>query len=140
MSCCCYCSFIKLQLIRKTPWDLNIFLPILSAPLQKLFLLFQLTCKNNHKFEINPQKHLLGSGCRKCFTDSRRLDTDTFIARSKEIHKDLYDYSKTKYINDITEVLINCKEHGEFYQLPSVHYRSGCTKCGIIKKFGHAWA
>ena len=93
-----------------------------------------LTCKNNHKFEINPQKHLLGSGCRKCFTDSRRLDTDTFIARSKEIHKDLYDYSKTKYINDITEVLINCKEHGEFYQLPSVHYRSGCPKCGIIKR------
>jgi len=32
-----------------------------------------LTCKNNHKFEINTQKHLFG-GCRKCFTDSRRLN------------------------------------------------------------------
>ena len=46
-----------------------------------------LTCKNNHKFEINPQKHLLGSGCRKCFTDSRRLDTDTFMQDQKRYTK-----------------------------------------------------
>lgn len=93
-----------------------------------------LTCKNNHKFEINPQKHLLGGGCRKCFIDNRRLGINTFIEKSINKHGDIYDYSKTKYINDITEVLITCIEHGEFYQLPSVHCRSGCPKCGIIKR------
>lgn len=52
-----------------------------------------------------------------------------FIKRAKEKHGDLYDYSKTEYINAKTKVLIICPDHGEFQQLPGNHFRYGCKKC-----------
>ena len=64
-----------------------------------------------------------------------QLIKDKFIKESKEIHRDKYNYSKTKYINARTKVTIICPEHGEFEQLPSNHKRgNGCTKCLYNKK------
>ena len=61
--------------------------------------------------------------------------TDEFIRQSKEHHGDKYDYSKTEYIHNLKEVVIICKEHGEFSQLPKTHKRgNGCIKCGIISR------
>ena len=63
-----------------------------------------------------------------------RLTQDEFISKAKEIHKDYYDYSKVKYINNKTKICIICPEHGEFWQLPSAHLRGqGCPKCGFNK-------
>jgi len=59
--------------------------------------------------------------------------TIKFINKAKEIHGDIYDYSKTIYKDNLKEVIIICKEHGEFKQLPKTHKRgSGCNKCSLI--------
>lgn len=59
---------------------------------------------------------------------------DTFIQKAKQIHGDVYDYSKVNYINQRTKVIIICKQHGEFNQLPMVHLNGcGCPKCAAIK-------
>ena len=57
-----------------------------------------------------------------------------FIEKAKHIHKNIYDYSKVRYIGSRTKVCIICPEHGEFWQTPNSHLnRQGCPKCGIIK-------
>lgn len=94
----------------------------------------KIICVKHGEFDINPHKHILGSGCRKCFTDGRRSSKEYFINKSIKIHGDKYDYSKVEYINDRTNVVIICPEHGEFNQPPNSHFRSGCSKCGLIKR------
>ena len=60
----------------------------------------------------------------------KRLTTDEFIRRAKDIHGNKYDYSKSVYINAVTKVCIICPEHGEFWQLPNNHLKGcGCPKC-----------
>ncbi len=60
--------------------------------------------------------------------------TEQFIIDATLIHGDKYDYSKVVYENNLKEVIIICKEHGEFLQLPKTHKRgNGCTDCGRIK-------
>ena len=54
-----------------------------------------------------------------------------------------YNYSKVKYVNANTEVIIICPKHGEFKQTPNNHLNcQGCPKCKnnykgeiIIRKF-----
>ena len=61
----------------------------------------------------------------------KRLTTEEFINRAREVHGDKYDYSKTEYVNNHTKVCIICPEHGEFWQVPSSHLRGiGCGRCG----------
>jgi hypothetical protein len=62
-----------------------------------------------------------------------KLNTQTFIMKSNEVHNNKYDYSKSIYINSTTKINITCKEHGEFEQLPLNHLAGrGCNKCGRI--------
>ena len=60
-----------------------------------------------------------------------KLDTNEFIKRSKKVHGDKYSYSKTKYVNSRTKVVVICQEHGEFSVKPTAHYGQGhgCRKC-----------
>lgn len=60
----------------------------------------------------------------------KKLNTQIFIERAKQIHGDKYDYSFVNYINSSTKVQIICPEHGVFEQLPSDHLvGKGCQKC-----------
>jgi len=60
--------------------------------------------------------------------------TTEFINKAIEVHGDKYDYLKTIYKNNLKQVIIICKEHGEFMQLPKTHKRgNGCNKCGREK-------
>jgi hypothetical protein len=93
-------------------------------------------CKYHGEFLQTPSSHLNDQGCPKCGLISRiitRTKTkDQFIKDSIEIHGDLYDYSKVKYINNHSKVIIICKNdnHGEFLQEPSNHLnKNGCPKC-----------
>ena len=57
-----------------------------------------------------------------------------FIENARIKHKDKYDYSKVKYVNNHTKVCIICPEHGEFWQTPSSHLHGcGCPKCGRLR-------
>lgn len=58
-----------------------------------------------------------------------KLDTQTFIKRSTEIWGDLYDYSKSIYVDSNHKINIICKIHGDFFQLPGNHYKYKCRKC-----------
>lgn len=61
---------------------------------------------------------------------SKKLTTEEFIQRAKEIHGDKYDYSKVEYINAHEKICIICPIHGEFWQKPNNHINGyGCSKC-----------
>jgi hypothetical protein len=59
---------------------------------------------------------------------------EEFIKKAREIHGDLYDYSKVNYIDEITPVTIVCK-HKEFQQKPYLHLKGrACVACKNAKK------
>lgn len=95
-----------------------------------------ITCLTHGDFYQAPTKHLSGCGCSKC-NGGVSINQEEFIAKAKDIHKDKYDYSKTKYINYFTKVCITCPIHGDFWQIPSNHIHKtkpeGCPKCASSK-------
>jgi len=59
----------------------------------------------------------------------RRLTTQEFIAKSRSKHRNTYDYSLVNYRGNKIKVIIICRRHGTFHQLPTNHYRHGCVLC-----------
>jgi len=99
-------------------------------------------CKEHRKFLQTPYNHLKGQGCKKCGTirtsELKRSNVEEFIEKVKEIHEDRYDYLKVEYKNSQENVIIICKIHGEFKQLPSNHLKGqGCGKCVGKNKTTH---
>jgi very-short-patch-repair endonuclease len=92
-------------------------------------------CKEHGEFNQTPSNHLSNFNCQKC-SNNFKLDTLTFINKASTIHDNTYDYSKVNYINADTPVIIVCKEHGEFNQIPDFHVnkKCGCPKCCISYK------
>ena len=61
---------------------------------------------------------------------TKKLTTEEFIRRSKEIHHKNDDYSKVEYVNNRTKVCIICPIHGEYWQRPADHLNGKrCIKC-----------
>lgn len=93
-------------------------------------------CPEHGEFLQHPNNHIHGQGCPKCGRinggKNRKIGTENFIKKAKEIHGDKYDYSKVEYDTYNSEVCIICPEHGEFWQNPGVHIGgSGCPKCSL---------
>ena len=89
-------------------------------------------CKEHGEFEQNPTCHLIGANCAKC-SGKYLSNTTEFLEKSKLVHGSKYDYSKVEYINCKTKIIIVCKEHGEFNQMPNSHLSGcGCNKCADI--------
>ncbi len=87
-------------------------------------------CPDHGPFTQKPYSHLAGIGCSTCTYESKRITTDTFVARSIKIHGNRYDYSKVVYTKSNIPIIVICKEHGEFKQLPTSHVRgAGCKLC-----------
>lgn len=93
-------------------------------------------CPTHGSFETVALSHLKTShGCDKCFIDSKRDTTESFIVKATSIHGDTYDYSKTVYSGSTDFVRITCKDHGEFEQRARDHLSgNGCPVCGYYKK------
>lgn len=88
-------------------------------------------CPIHGEFEQTPHNHLESKiGCFKCIRDV--YDTESFIKKSKEIHGDIYEYDKSIYINSKTNIILTCKEHGDFIIKPDYHindkYGCNCKK------------
>lgn len=65
----------------------------------------------------------------------KKLTTEEFIKRAKEIHGNKYDYSLVNYKNNNTKIKIICPIHGVFEQRPDNHLRNnGCPKCCIMPR------
>ena len=61
----------------------------------------------------------------------KKLIANDFIEHSIIKHGEKYNYSKCKYVNSTTSVIIICSVHGKFSQRPKNHMRGdGCNKCG----------
>ncbi len=91
-------------------------------------------CPSHGIFRQKPNDHLNGFGCPKCFAErfsmERRMDTNEFIKKAREVHGEKYDYSKVVYKGTYEKVSIMCPIHGIFKQSPHVHLGgSGCPKC-----------
>lgn len=86
-------------------------------------------CLIHGEFTCLPFDHLYGVGCSRC-SRNKKLSTEEFIKKAKEIHGDKYDYSKVVYKNNFTKVCIICPKHGEFFKSPSKFLNGwGCNKC-----------
>jgi hypothetical protein len=93
-------------------------------------------------FEMSPNTHLSGSGCRVCWIERSRGSAADFIARAVEKHGDQYDYSLSEYgktSND--KVVILCKSHDPavaFEQSPSNHLSGqGCPLCSKSRSYSN---
>lgn len=98
----------------------------------------EIICPIHGSFYQEPNSHIgkKHCGCQKC-GGTKRLTTEEFISRAKEIHGDKYDYSNVLYKNSKIKVEITCKRHGTFLCSPNMHLRGdGCPKCANEKKRG----
>ena len=95
-------------------------------------------CPIHGEFQTNVYEHIRHKrGCRKCASiesnKDRKLSVDKFIKKAKEIHGDKYDYSKVKYVDNHTKIIITCPVHGDFEQTPNSHLNGrGCPECSKI--------
>lgn len=89
----------------------------------------RIICPEHGEFEQIPYIHIKGHGCPKC-AGVAKLTLNDVINRFKKIHGEKYDYSKVEYVDSKTPVCIICPKHGEFWQIPSEHWKgSNCPKC-----------
>lgn len=93
-----------------------------------------IACKNHGDFTQRPDIHLNGHGCPICAKDQRPKSTNIgrmkFIARARNTHGEKYCYDKVTYVNSKTKILITCREHGDFEQMPANHIiGNGCPNC-----------
>lgn len=90
-------------------------------------------CKRHGEFLQKPSEHLSGHKCGKCYDyrgGSQKSNKEDFITRAIQKYGDLYDYSKVEYINSLNNVIIICKQHGEFLQKPNCHLQgNSCPLC-----------
>ena len=95
-------------------------------------------CPEHGEFWQTPSGHLSGKGCKICGFEKmkilQRFTREEFIEKAKKKYGNKYDYSKVKYINSQTPVLIICKEHGNFLMRPNDHLQGQeCPKCKLHK-------
>lgn len=85
-------------------------------------------CPTHGMFEQKPGNHLRGNGCPSCA--DKKMTTEEFIQKAKQIHGDSYRYAFSVYQSTHEKVMIHCPEHGDFEQSPSNHLRgNGCPSC-----------
>lgn len=67
---------------------------------------------------------------------SKKVTTESFIQKAKEIHGDKYDYSQVIYTKAKDKVSIICPIHGIFLKTPDAHIqkKQGCPHCTKINK------
>ena len=97
-------------------------------------------CQKHGEFKQLPFNHYR-YGCGKCGRESNQYTNNLkkeckneFIIKSKKIHGDKYDYTKTEYDTAVKKIIVICEHHGEFKISPNNHLRGrGCPFCGREK-------
>lgn len=92
-----------------------------------------ITCKIHGDFMQAAYSHLSGIGCLECSGKTKR-SSQRFIEESNKIHYNNFTYDKVIYRNKSEKVIITCKKHGDFEQIPNDHLRGhGCYECAGTK-------
>lgn len=97
-------------------------------------------CDKHGEFEQVPSNHYK-YGCGSCGSENnirhnklKEKCKKDFELKSNIVYNNIYDYTKSDYINASTKISVICKEHGEFYVSPNNHLRGrGCPECGRVK-------
>jgi hypothetical protein len=82
----------------------------------------------NHVHPTNPR------GCIMCGREETgnklRLSIDEILEKCKRVHNDQYTYNMVEYKNNMTNILVTCKIHGNFPISPAAHWKGyGCSIC-----------
>ena len=99
----------------------------------------EIVCPTHGSFFQSPHNHILEKqGCPICGVEkckkSNTYTKEKFIGLCKKVHGDKYDYSKVDYVDGRTKVLIGCRLHGYFSQIPNNHLNGvGCPHCSESK-------
>lgn len=91
-----------------------------------------IVCKEHGIFYQKAMSHLLGYNCIKCATSTdKKMCTSVFIARSKNLFGDAFDYSQTTYNGKEKQLDLICRYHGKFTIFPYRHCKlqTGCPGC-----------
>jgi len=93
-----------------------------------------IVCNIHGIFKQSAEDHLRTFGCIQCsnlnVSDKLKKLNNQFIADCVNKHGNKYDYSKVNYKNNRNKIIIICKIHGDFLQIPKDHLNgSGCPKC-----------
>jgi hypothetical protein len=83
-------------------------------------------------------------GCSTCGNEAsvrnRKVSSEEFLKRAKEVHGDEFEYDLSGWVNTTTKIPIKCRDHGWFMQKPFAHVNqmNGCKACylEIIAKAG----
>lgn len=95
----------------------------------------KIICKIHGIFEKSPDEHLSKhQGCQVCarlsVSEKNSSNTEEFKEKIRLVHKDLYDLSEVDYVNNISKILVTCREHGKFTISPNKFLGGGgCQKC-----------
>ena len=66
---------------------------------------------------------------------NKKLTTDEFVERAREVHGDRYDYGQVVYDGMHVPVTIVCPDHGAFLQKPVDHLSGcGCPRCAQTRR------
>lgn len=101
----------------------------------------EIICPHHGSFFPTPYNHVAGprSGCPTCGKERgskaiRERHKEAFVSRSKNIHGNAYDYSKSVYLGARSKLEIVCPKHGSFWQTADSHLQGiGCAACGHAK-------
>lgn len=91
------------------------------------------TCPKHGDFYVTPERHIKRhQGCPEC---AKEDETQIFIEKSRKVHGDYYDYSKSIYTGANDKIEIICPKHGSFWMRASAHYsqKQECPKCARDK-------
>lgn len=88
-------------------------------------------CKQGHIYEQQPNSHLRGEGCPKCYGNKNKLSEEYY----NECKEKGYDLPVEDYVNAITKIKHKCKKCGNIYeQVPRNHLQgNSCPKCKTEK-------
>lgn len=86
-------------------------------------------CPEHGLFEQSLSCHLSGDGCAKC-SGKYNLSNEEYLEECERIYGTKYDLSKVKFVNNNSNVIIGCKEHG-FIEVNARSFKRGygCIKC-----------
>ena len=92
-------------------------------------------CRDHGVFMQSAHAHTDNKqGCPDCgniiASESHRLTNEEFIEKARKVHGNKYDYTLVDYKDAKTPVVIICKKHGQFEQVPNYHLcGNGCQLC-----------
>lgn len=90
------------------------------------------------EFNMTPESHLVGQGCRACAyaANGKRKQTSfvEFVEKSQQVHGDKFNYDNVVWRGVKTGIELFCQVHNEYFTTLPAHHLKGadCPRCAKI--------